>query len=129
MIRTRPRARFSPAGPDSPSRTAELMDATMTRVAPLLDIPGRAAASGGSGTANPPVALPVRRLIGPAPFWFVTAISLGALAAAVDSSGLADRPSAARAIRPLTQSSITPALVPLAREAPVVLRGVAPPNP
>src|ERR1051325_1872184 len=121
MIRTRPRARFSPAGPDSPSRTAELMDATMTD--PLLDISGRSAASGGSGTANPPVALPVRRLIGPAPFWFVTALSLGARAAAVDLPGLAERPSAARAIRPLTQSSITPALVPLASEPPVVLRG------
>ena len=100
----------------------------MTPVDPLLDIPGRSSASDGSGIPKPAAALLVRRLIGPAPFWFVTAISLGALAAAVDLSGLADRPSAARAIRPLTQSSITPALVPLASEPPVVLRGQAPPK-
>jgi hypothetical protein len=99
----------------------------MTPVDPLLDIPGRSAASNGSGIAKP-AALPVRRLLGPVSFWLVTAISLGALAAAVGLSGLADLPSAARATPPVTQSSTTSVVVPVASEPPVVLRGQTPPK-
>lgn len=100
----------------------------MTPVDPLLDIPGRTVATNGSGIANAPAAFPVRRLIGPARFWFLTAISLGALAAAVELSGLADLPSTARATPPEAQSSINSAVMPLASEPPVVLRGQAPPK-
>ena len=99
----------------------------MTPVDPLLEIPDRSAASNGCGITRP-TALPVRRLIDPASFWFVTAISLGAVSAAVALSGLADLPSAARATPPVTQSSIAYAVVPVASEPPVVLRGQAPPK-
>lgn len=101
----------------------------MTPVDPLLDIPGRSAATNGSEITKPAAlpALPVRRSIDPASFWLVTAISLGALAATVALSSFADLPSAAPTRSSVTQSSIISA-VPAASEPPVVLRGQAPPK-
>src|SRR5438552_16875561 len=103
------------------------MESTMRPVDPVLEIPDRYVGSNGSGITRP-TALLVRRLIDPVSFWVVTAISLGVVSAAVALSGLADLPSAARATPPVTQFSIAYAVVPVASEPPVVLRGHAPPK-
>jgi hypothetical protein len=98
---------------------------TPSTVDELLDIPGRSVARNSSdqGQACP---LPVRRLIGPAPLLFVTAISLGALAAAVGLSGAADLPSSASATPALNQTSMLEPVKPGASEPPVILRGRPP---